>query len=285
MSAIANLPVWTTTRDCYALVFANLAAFVRISWLWILVMIPVYAALHGYLWTITLSDEPWPDDWRRTCANVFLPLAAELIFLASIAVVWHRLILRAQSPESIAYLSVDRTVRAYAVTGFAVFVVPLLIALWPVLVMSPWSPEAPQTEPPGETDAQRASAAILFPLLMALLVPAGIIAMMLPLRFCLKFPAIALAQPMTLMDSWRLTRGNTGRLAFASFLCSLPIWFLLLIWFVVFTEEKAAPLPITSYIAQETLFSLAYAIPTIVGVTLFSLAYRHFVDQAPPSTP
>jgi hypothetical protein len=285
MSALANLPVWKTTRACYALVFANLAAFLRISWLWILVMIPVYAAVHWFLWTITLSDQSWPDDWRRTSANVLLPMVPELIFLASIAVVWHRLILRAQTPQSMAYLSVDQTVRAYAVVGFVVFIVPLLLALSPIVIMSAWFPDASETEPPGETDAQQSSAAILFPLLMSVVVPAGIIAMMLPLRFCLKFPAIALSHPMTLLDSWQLTRGNTWRLAFAAFLCSLPIWFLLWMWFVLFFEEKAAPLTMPAYIAQETLFSFAYAIPTIFGVTLFSLAYRHFVDQAPPSTP
>ena len=36
---------------------------------------------------------------------------------------------------------------------------------------------------------------------------------------------------------------------------------------------------LTVYVVSNLIGSLAYAIPTIFGVTLFSLAYRHFMRQ------
>jgi hypothetical protein len=283
MTTIPKLPVWKTTRACYALVFANLGAFVRISWLWILVMIPVYAAIHWFNWTITQSDQAWPDDWRRTAVSVFILLIPELIFLSSIAVAWHQFILRDAAPRTNNYLNVNRTVVAYAALVLVVFFIPLAVIIFPVaaaaayLLASTPDIDAQVVDVPGlNISVTMLNLAVLFTFAGAIAVAS------IALRCCLKFPALALKRPTTLIESWRLTSGNTFRLALTSFLCSLPTWIFVAAW-IILTWDWPIEQPLATYIRHETLFAFGYAIPTIFGVTLFSLAYRHFVDQAPPA--
>ncbi len=284
MSVVAKLPVWTTTRACYALVFANLRAFVRISWLWVLVMIPVYAAIHWLNWTITQSSQAWPDDWRRTTVEILVALLPELIFLSSIAVAWHQFILRDAAPRTNHYLTVNRTVVVYAALVLLVFFIPLAVIIFPLAAASAYLLASTPDIEAQVLDIPGLNIALTMVNLAVFFTFAGAIAVAsIALRCCLKFPALALKRPMTLIESWRLTRGNTLRLALTSFLCSLPTWIFLVAW-LTFTWDDAPIRPLQSYIVRETLFSFGYAIPTIFGVTLFSLAYRHFVDQAPSTT-
>jgi hypothetical protein len=48
-----KLPVWQTVRASYTIVAHNLGQLARICWLWVLIMVPVYAALD---W---LAVEAW----------------------------------------------------------------------------------------------------------------------------------------------------------------------------------------------------------------------------------
>jgi len=42
-----KLPVWQSVRASYAIVARNLGQLVRMCWLWVLIMVPVYAAMVG----------------------------------------------------------------------------------------------------------------------------------------------------------------------------------------------------------------------------------------------
>jgi len=94
MSAPPKLPVWQTVRASYTIVAHNFGQLVRICWLGILIMVPVYAALDRF-------EEMWSRDsgaqatyhWLREITAA-LPSPVDLPFLASIAVGWHRLVLR-----------------------------------------------------------------------------------------------------------------------------------------------------------------------------------------------
>src|SRR5262244_49015 len=104
-------------RASYAIAARNLGQLVRICWLWVLIMVPVYAALD---W----PEETWPEEsgaqatyhWIRA---IVAALPVDLPFLASIAVAWHRLILRQERVTQPAYLRLDGVVWRYVLYSFA----------------------------------------------------------------------------------------------------------------------------------------------------------------------
>src|SRR5262245_40834769 len=112
-----KLPVWQTVSACYVTVAHNLGQLVRVSWLWLLIMVPVYAAAYWLVlfgWARTAPDWAWmAPRWVREIAPV-TPLVVELPFLASIAVAWHHLVLRHERVSAPAYLRLDRQVWLYA---------------------------------------------------------------------------------------------------------------------------------------------------------------------------
>jgi len=106
-SAPPKLPVWQTVRASYAIVGRNLRQLVRICWMWVLIMVPVYMGLD---WLA----ETWAGEsgarathrWLREIAAA-LPSPVDLPFLASIAVAWHRLVLREERVTRVAYVRLD----------------------------------------------------------------------------------------------------------------------------------------------------------------------------------
>src|SRR5262249_2026711 len=53
MPAPRKLPVWSTVWAGYVAVGRNIGQLVRISWLWLLVLLPLYAAILWLTWTIS----------------------------------------------------------------------------------------------------------------------------------------------------------------------------------------------------------------------------------------
>ena len=78
-----KLPFWRTVGACYATVFGNLGQLLRISWLWLLIMLPVYAVAQ---WLTSPAQGSEMGDLLLG----MLPSVLELPALASIAVAWHR---------------------------------------------------------------------------------------------------------------------------------------------------------------------------------------------------
>lgn len=255
MSKPAKLPVWKTTWDCYRLVFTHLGDFIRISWLWILVMIPVYGAMHALSWSIEFSNYRLSDGPLRSILSDLIRYVPDSIFLSAIAVSWHKLLLRNDQVETNIPWKLDRATVEYALWGLGIFCLPATLS-------APFLP----SEPSG--------------LLVAIVLLAAIMAIVLTLRLCLKFPAIAVAEPISLQTSWRLTSGSTLRLFVISFLCWLPSLLALIATGLPFilagTSQDLAEFNEVGML-WGVATSLAYAIPTIFGVTLLSLAYRHFV--------
>jgi hypothetical protein len=196
-----RLPVWRTVGACYAIVARNLSQLVRISWLWLLIMLPAYAAVHWLIW----SEAGQPESGIIAQALTMLPNVIELPALASIAVAWHRLVLREEGVNDAFYLRLDRAVWWYALVLFvflALAVGPFVSGAAPVLAL----PENPDG---------------LWVVLMYVAAGLAIALLVLP-RVWLVLPAIALGEPLSLAGAWRATRGNTWRLAWAGLLCSLP---------------------------------------------------------------
>lgn len=263
MSKPTKLPVWKTTWECYRLVFAHLGDFVRISWLWILVMVPVYAAAHGLVWYLIESPDKLGDSIRFKTLAGCIPSVIEAYFLATIAVAWHQLILRSR-PATTAPLRLDNKILTYAFWALAIFLLPIIVSLG--LFEGPSGDEVPT----GNEVMKYAGLILLFPVIATL-----------PLRFSLKFPAIALVEPMSLAQSWQLTRGNTMRLSLTALLCWLPLVLALIPLAFALPDISDQP-SLIAFITVGIANSYAYALPAILGVTWLSLVYRHFVMTPHP---
>jgi hypothetical protein len=255
-----KLPVWSTARACYATVAGNLGQLVRVSWLWLLIMVPVYAVAH---W-LALRNWDWSEEqaMQRLASQLIalLPLVVELPFLASIAVAWHRLILRRERVTQPAYLRLDRIVWLYTLYSFAFFLL-LQVPLTGFLVV------APDT---------------------TLIATLALLGLMLP-RLSLVLPALAIGQRLSLGQAWRITRGNTLRLALATCLCILPAFLVLLLPLLFLSLFLRASDQATSLSQLLDSFdqllgspmlavfnSLGYAVLIIFAVTLLSLTYAFF---------
>ena len=251
-----KLPVWKTTRECYRLVFAHARDFVRISWLWILVMIPIYAASHSLIWLLQQSHYKLPDGPLLSVVTELILFIPDSIFLAAIAVRWHQLLLTNRRAETIAPWKLDRTTVQYGLLGYVIFILPGTLGMMLL---------------PAELPSR---------LVLIAASIAAVLSITVSLRFCLKFPAISLGRSLSLTDSWKLTAGSTLSLLLVSLICCLPSLVTLLavgLPFVLLLTPKELFESFATSVPVSVAGSLAYAIPTIFGVTLFSLAYRHFV--------
>jgi hypothetical protein len=246
-----KLPVWRTVGACYAFVAHNPIQLLRISWLALLMLLPVSALA---LWLVSPWQAPTGQGPAGFTSEIlrFLAGAAQLPFIASIAVAWHRLVLREERIADWRYLRFDSVVWQYA--G-----VCLLLNL---LLLVPTLNAALRGDPKLTGPAALVGSAILF--------------LVLP-RASLMLPAIALGRDLSPTEAWRASRGNTWRLALATMLCLLPL--LLLIGLAVIHAERsfgAARMIVTP------VASALVALATTISVTLLSLAFDFFFRQRDP---
>ena len=297
MTAIAapappKLPVWQTVRASYAIVARNLGQLVRICWLWVLIMVPVYAASDWF-------EETWSREsgaqatyhWMREVAAA-LPSPVDLPFLASIAVAWHRLVLRGVRVTQPAYLRLDGVVWRYVLYSFAF----LLLERGTLVICAALAQNlgiAADFFSRLVIELLAAPAATGAALAIGLLV--------LP-RLSLVMPAVAVGERLSLRQAWRITHGNTLRLGVATALCMLPAVTLAMVvpllmllvrapWWLDFSwPQIVAPMwalvpvwelaiQLSQSLAYALFTALAYPVLTIFGVTLLSLTYRFFVPS------
>src|SRR5882757_6124970 len=115
----AKLPLWRTVGESYAIWARNLPELMRITWLWLLIMAPVLLALMWWqvpTFTIIMeaarTGRPDPTP-ALTLVVQLLNGVIMLPMLASIAVAWHRLLLRDEHVAGNTYLRVDGIVIGY----------------------------------------------------------------------------------------------------------------------------------------------------------------------------
>ena len=277
-SAPPKLPVWQTVRASYAIVGRNLRQLVRICWVWVLIMVPVYGALDWLAGT-------WPGDSAAQAARgiaAALPSPVDTPFLASIAVAWHRLILRGEQVRQVAYIRLDGIVRRYALYALAFLLLERGALLVSAFLAEYLAIEADLIEllaAPAATGATMGVGLLVLP------------------RLSLVLPALALGERLSLRHAWRITRGNTLRLGAATALCMLPavtlamlIPLLMLLvgapWWLGFSWPQIVALmwaiwplwglaiQLSRSLAYAVFVAIAYPVLTIFGVTLLSLVYR-----------
>ena len=268
ISEPSKLPLFRTVGQAYALWARNFSDLVRICRLWMLLMVPILALwdwwqaaqaaeiLEGIHAGQPLADPHPVLTWVSLLISKVIMLPA----LASIAVAWHRLLLRDEHPGPGFYLRLDKTVAGYAILGFLIGLIVTVPSTVGMLI--------PQTM----TGSGTAAVVIQF-----LVNVAVIVAIFVVPRLSLVLPGIALGRDdATLATAWRLSKRNTWRMVWASFFCLAPLIAIsggMSSWLLLSGPNRVVV----------TLVSLVIGLLWIpagmISVGMLSLAYRHFSEQ------
>ena len=265
IAAPAKLPLFRTVGQAYALWMRNFSDLVRICWLWMLLMTPVLAIWN--LMQAGSASRPFGD-----LTSSLLDLGRSVICLpaiASVAVAWHRLLLREEHPTPGVYLRLDRLVVGYAI-----------LAVWIELIGSAPSYLIYLAHRVTEASSQVTTGSdVAF---WTAIVIAAIVGGFVTARLSLALPGIALGRnDVTLAMAWRVSKRNTWRMIWAYFFCLLPVIFVFVIlaigiqWIAIGTGRSQA---------VETLIwtvtDLLIMLPCgAISLSMLSLAYRHFFER------
>jgi len=269
VAAPSKLPLWRTIGQAYALWGGNLPDLVRVCWLWMLLMAPVFAFLAWWqapraieLLQVARIGQPFVDpNPLLTMLTQIVGKVVGLPALASIAVAWHRLLLKDEHPGAGVYLRLDGIVAGYAVLAFWVGLITLAPSYVSVMLQS--------------------MAANGHPLVAGVQFLAGvgtIAALFVGARLSLVLPGKALGRDdITFGAAWRVSKGNTWRMLWAYFFCILPLIVLggaMSYWLFQLDHGRAA---LTLVPLVVGLLSFPFG---MISVGMLSLSYRHFFERS-----
>jgi hypothetical protein len=193
-------------------------------------------------------------------ALVILPM------LSSLAVAWHRLLLRGEHVEG-RYFRFDSVVLGYAAMFF-------LIGLLPGVPQYLGQIYAALSQP--ATAMQPSTVGVALSSLGSLL---SIVIWFFSTRLIMVLPARAIGRDdVTVGVAWAGTRRNTWRLFWGYFFCLLPVALLgsVLAMWLVFSAPSRALVTVVW-----TILTLLWALFGMVGVGFLSLAFRYFFERSP----
>lgn len=273
-----KLPLWNTICHSYSTYFYNFGDVLRISWLWLVLLVPLLGR-SGWvqaLWMARVVADAKRGQIQTLNAappiemTVLGPIGGLVLMLAgaSIAVAWHRRIILGEHPRLSGTNIATKNVWRYVGVGIAIGVIailpPVLISLVIFLILLILRSE------------------ILMPVLI-LLVSATIAVVML--RLSLLLPARAVGDlRLTFKETWNRTSRNTWRIFWGILACTLLpglavyIALLSLVGFptpaTMTSGALVAPLVITS------TFSAIYSLLIMpIWIGFLSLSYRHFFER------
>lgn len=275
------LPVRKTIDETYRFVWLNFGEFFRIAWCWLLLAVLALFLFYccGHAFFPVPQFTPQQLSHAKTFAEVtqemqsfysqnklFIILAAlqALVpgfFGVSIAVAWHRLILRNEKVSETYYLRFDAVVWNYLWTSAVISLISFI-------------PEAIKFL------ASLMSSSI-FMLSITVSPVVGVIMVYYIVRLPVILPARALGiRRISFGDVLQRTRWNFWRLAWAGLLSVLPCFFILIPFSIGFSKIEAA-------VAAPMLHALLSVLLVVVGIAVFapfyltylSLAFRHFFPE------
>lgn len=274
-----KLPVVDSVKQALSFTLRHFGSLLAVSWKWLLLVI--LPALAGYTWFMLPFNEaiweglrsyppepPSPAIMNEVMKKVMLASAAlnlvVLIPYASIAVNWHRFVLRGEPARSANGLRLDTPVWRYigvALLMLAVGLLPQGMQLFAML------------------NPSDGSIVILLASFIAMFVFICLI-----VRIWVVLPGIAVENSeATFTSTMRATRGHTFRMLGGLLLILLPL--------AVVTNVLVLPLAFVYGALAVTLMQaglmLIYQVAGVVILTFLSIAYRFFYEDgvARPGTP
>jgi hypothetical protein len=261
-----KLPFWHTVGAAYLLWAKNLPELVRISWLWLVVMLPVLTIINWwqapYFLELLRSVDarvPPPDPVFGMLVQV-IDLLIMLPMLASIAVAWHRLLLRGEHAGAGTYFRLDGIVIGYAV-------VLLLLGL---LSLVPQFLEQ-------ILEINKSNTASGLSVVSILLSIVSIVVLLIAARLSVILPARALGQvQITPGMVWTATQKNTWRLFGGYILTGVVVGFAT--GMMLFAQSWFGS-GRTTFTLVWTALTFLWVLGGMIGVGFLSLAYRHFFER------
>jgi len=263
-----KLPVLRTVREAYLAVITNFVLLLRIAWVWVLsiAIFELFVRLFG----IPLFKASEPQEDFVVLAILCPPYA---LAGSSIAVAWHRLLLRNERSLSRIYFRLDRVVWGYFAVVLILFILGLVIALLflvlllglifvGVVVLGVSGVAVP--------DISEVTAGSIG---MVAVSVAASIAMVLTSYLSILLPARALERIASFGEAWRSTRSNRWRIAIGTLLTWVPPLLLMEL-----LSEIASRVGISDshwgWTATNTILTMLLA---VVYVGFLSYIYRHLL--------
>jgi hypothetical protein len=286
-----KLPVFATVGESIRLTFANLGSLFAVSWIWLLLvmlpvaMLPTWLMLQGMEQaqpdaTAGQSPLPFPVDSLlfMTVVSVLAQLVV-IVPLASIAVNWHRLILRGEPATTAKALRLDRPVWRYIGIAFLLFLMMVIPYAVQMALADQWLQLGTQR---WELAAAVLVAAILVTLVLAVV----------GLRLSMILPGVAVENgDAQLSTAWQATRGHTLRLiaitlliSLVAMLASMVISFVsaLIMLATGALDLEAASVtmpPLHQLIGMQVVMTLVNLVVGAVFLTFLSIGYRYFFER------
>ena len=260
-----KLPVIAAFVHSIESTIGNIRFAFHASWLWMLLLLPLNIAGNIYILSFGVLD-PQNVPWQVSMTSLVMGLCAMLAF-ASIAVNWHRYILRDEVPLGMQRLRLDNLVMNYfgntlliglmLVLVSIAFFIPIGFLMWMFSTFS--------------------AVAVVFGGIAGFI--AFIFVLGLSVRWSLKLVAVAMGRSdVRISDAWRKTIGNHWQIAGLVVL----VFTSLLVVALVFAGVTYGFGRAESAVALSALIFIQMAVnwlATIWNVTLLTSLYGYFFED------
>jgi hypothetical protein len=267
-----KLPVIDAMSHAISSTKDNLGFAFNISWPWILALMPLNVMFNLYL-----VSKGIPAGQRLDTTATILSLVMGIVNIlaySSIAVNWHRYVLKDETPVGMQRLRLDNLTMRYFFNVIGIIIIIAVMSgvlfLLIALVLIPMVAVAigSGNEPQSVTAA--VAIALLFPFITFVLVTFY--------RLSVKLPAIALDRhDFGFGDAWRATQNNFWRflgLFLLLILCTIVV--LLTMLAATFIFKNFGVLGLSISLAIQVMVNW---LTTIFGVTIITSLYGYFVED------
>jgi GYF domain 2 len=216
---VAKLPLWETIRLSYSSYFHGFPDVLRISWLWLAVVTPLWGMAVWLLFSlkadlVAAGVKRGPPPSIPGGMIVLVTIAVWIFTFAgvsSIAVAWHRRLILGEPPRFSGSNIATKSLWRYVWTGLAIGLIaflPSLVVVLPILILLP---------------SVITGAALKFVMFVAACFLISLTAFAVTLRLSLLLPARAIGHlGLTFRETWKRTHGNTWRMFWGIVACTVP---------------------------------------------------------------
>lgn len=267
-----RLPVGASLRDIYHFLWTARRDLVLMAAIPI-VSLTLYQVLVVKVLGVTHPGQQTPEGPPATLWDAILVYLPNLLLYTMFAVAWHRRFLtRGESVTVWSALRWDKRKTRFLLRSVLVFLIAIAVVSVPIVILTIFTvvinfAAAADVTPP--VDVTTLSSGIIF--------VAAILFLLIYLRLSIWLPATAIDAPFSLMESWRLGRGNSWRLLVIGFGAEFGIW-LLTVLFVLATAALPDDSLTVALITELVSTTMAYGV-LAAGITALSVCYDRLLAR------
>lgn len=267
-----KLPIGDAIGDVYRFLWSARRDLVFMAAIPI-VALTVYQVIAIDIFGIAGPNDPELDGARVTLLDVLILYVPSLLLYAMFAVAWHRrYLMRFETTTVWSALRWDGRKTRFVLRTVLVTLMSAAIVTVPIVILTIFTvvinfAAAADVQPPVAVSTLSSGVAIA----------AGIMFMIVYLRLSIWLPATAVDAPFSLIESWRMGRGNSWRLLAIACGSEVCIWilFIALNLAVAALPQGSLTIDLVVELARNTL---AYA-TLAAGITALSVCYDRLLAR------